>query len=182
MGSGSNCSYSLDNCGCISRVPPVHNQLKAPEEIACAFGVCYNATSFHNYYFQMSFNSVYRIYRYSCHKLIAPPFLCKSVEFTDFVGECRFCTAQTTGSTSYTPVNSIILCLVSIPSSARAVCLCLSSFAAKDSKATQIGTCVFVPAEGLAVSNRITAVVVRLVDRYAVICAAVSCCCEEPCC
>jgi hypothetical protein len=66
----------------------------------------------------MSFNSVYRINRYSCHKLNTPPFLYKSEEFTDFVGECRFCTAVTTGPATYTPVNSIILGYVRIPSSA----------------------------------------------------------------
>ena len=123
--------------------------------------------------FQMSFNSVYRINRNSCHKLITPPFLNKSEEFTDFVGECRFCAAVTAGSATYTPVNTIILCRVRIPSSARAVCLCLSAFAAEDSKAAKVGACPFVPAEGLAVANRITAVVIRLIDRYAVVCAAV---------
>ena len=98
MGSGSDCSYSLGNDRCISRVSLVHDQLKAPEEITCALGICNNAVrALRNFDFQMSFNSVYRINRYSCHKLITPPFLYKSEEFTDFVGECRFCTAVTAG-------------------------------------------------------------------------------------
>ena len=116
----------------------------------------------YNFDFQMSFNSVYRIYRYSCHRLKTPPFLYKSEEFTDFVGECRFCTTVTAGSASYTPVNAIILCRVCVPSSARAVCLCLSSFAAEDSEAALVCASPFVPAEGLAVAYRITAVVIRL--------------------
>ena len=113
----------------------------------------------------MSFNSVYRIYRYSCHRLKTPPFLYKSEEFTDFVGECRFCTTVTAASASYTPVNTILLGSVRVPSSARTVCLCLSAFAAEDSETAQVCACPFVPAKGLAVAQRITGVVIRLCRR-----------------
>ncbi len=105
----------------------------------------------------MSFNSVYRIYRYSCHRLKHLLSYTNVIEFTDFVGECRFSAAVAAASASYTPVNTIILCCVSIPSSARAVCLCLSSFAAEDSEAAQVCAGPFVPAKGLAVAYRITA-------------------------
>ena len=41
MCSGSDCSYTLDNDRCVSRVSLVHDQLEAPEEVTCALGVGY---------------------------------------------------------------------------------------------------------------------------------------------
>ncbi len=125
----------------------------------------------------MSFNSVYRIYRYSCHNLFTPPFLCKSKEFTDFVGECRLCAAVTAASATYTPVNTILLCAVSVPSSGEQSAFVFLPLQPRIPRQPRSVPCVLVTAEGLAVALQDTCCCVPMPLQSCRLCRSDPCCC-----